>query len=78
MTIMLVVVLALTVAMIFTRRDVVFAAVILWALAGIGFKHSAVPAVALPTWITFGLVMLALLIMVLGRKPGQMQNQQAL
>jgi hypothetical protein len=78
MKIMLVVVLALTVAMIFTRRDVVFAAVILWALAGIGFKHSAVPEVALPTWITFGLVVLALLIMVLGRKPGQMQNQQAL
>ena len=78
MIIMLVAVLAITVAMLFTRRDAVYAAVILWALAGIGFKHSAVPAIAIPTWITLGLVVLAILIVMFGRKSGQMQNQQAL
>lgn len=58
--IMLAVVLAITVAMNFTRRDVGYAAVLLWALAGIAIKHSAVPAVAIPTWITFALVALTL------------------
>lgn len=43
-----------------TRRDVAFALVILWALAGISVKHAAVAAVALPTWVAFGLVALTL------------------
>lgn len=60
MGIILAVVLAIAAAMTFTRRDVGYAAVILWALAGISIKHSAVPTVAIPTWITFGLVALML------------------
>ncbi len=60
MGMLLVVVLAITVLMIVTRRDIAYAAVILWALAGIAIKHAAVPAVVIPTWITFGLVALAL------------------
>lgn len=43
-----------------TRRDVAYALVILWALAGISVKHAAVAAVALPTWVAFGLVALTL------------------
>ncbi len=78
MTIMLVVVLALTLAMIFTRRDAIYAAVILWALAGIAFKHSAVPAVAIPTWITFGLVTITLAVVFFLRKPVQMQKEPGL
>jgi hypothetical protein len=40
----------------FTRRDVAYTGVILWALAGIAVKFASVPAVAIPTWITFILV----------------------
>jgi hypothetical protein len=70
MGIMLAAVLTITVLMNFTRRDVAYAAVILWALAGISVKHAAVPAVAVPTWITFGLVALTLAVAVFQRRPG--------
>ena len=45
---------------IFTRRDAAYALVILWALAGIALKFAAVAVVAIPTWLTFGLVALCL------------------
>jgi hypothetical protein len=60
MVIILAAVLAISVLMSFTRRDVAYTLVILWALAGIGLKHAAVPAIATPTWVTFGLVALGL------------------
>ncbi|RPH60602.1 MAG: hypothetical protein EHM81_05905 [Chloroflexi bacterium] len=60
MGIVLTAVLVIAALMNFTRRDIAYTAVILWALAGISVKHAAVPAVALPTWITFGLVALTL------------------
>ena len=60
MGIVLTAVLVITALMNFTRRDVAYTAVILWALAGISVKFAAVPAVAIPTWITFGLVALTL------------------
>ena len=44
----------------FTRRDTAYALVILWALAGIYVKHVAVTVVAVPTGITFALVVLTL------------------
>jgi hypothetical protein len=63
-------VLAISVLMNFTRRDVAYTLVILWALAGIGLKHAAVTAVATPTWITFVLVALGLVLAyVLKRNP---------
>jgi hypothetical protein len=69
MWIVLAAVLVITMLMNFTRRDIGFAAVILWALAGISVKHADVPAVAIPTWITFGLVALTLILsFVLPRK----------
>jgi hypothetical protein len=46
----------------FTRRDVAYTGVILWALAGIAVKFAGVPAVAIPTWITFILVAVTLLV----------------
>jgi hypothetical protein len=53
----------------FTRRDIAYTAVILWALAGISVKHADVPAVAIPTWISFGLVALTLILsFILPRK----------
>jgi hypothetical protein len=71
MGIVLAAVLVIAVLMNFTRRDVAFAAVILWALAGISVKHAAVATVAIPTWITFGLVALTLSAAVFLHKPGQ-------
>lgn len=56
MGIVLVAVLAIAVLMNITRRDLAYTLVILWALAGISVKHSAVAAVTIPTWITFGIV----------------------
>jgi hypothetical protein len=61
MSIVLAAVLVIAVLMNITRHDVAYAAVILWALAGIAVKHAAVTAVAIPTWITFGLVALTLI-----------------
>jgi hypothetical protein len=55
----------------FTRRDVAYAVVILWALAGIAVKFAAVAVVAIPTWITFGLVALTLAGAWLYRRPAQ-------
>jgi hypothetical protein len=62
MGIVLAAVLVIATVMNFTRRDVAYAAVILWALAGIAVKFAGVPAVAIPTWITFGLVALSLVL----------------
>jgi hypothetical protein len=73
MGIVLAAVLVIAVLMNFTRRDVAYAAVILWALAGISVKHAAVAAVAVPTWITFGLVALTLVAAFFIHKPGQTQ-----
>lgn len=61
MAIMLAAVLLIALLMNFTRRDIAYAAVILWALAGISIKHAAVPMVATLTWITFSLVALTLI-----------------
>ena len=60
MSLVLAAVLAIAVLMNFTRRDVAYTLVILWALAGIAVKHAVVAAVAIPTWVVFGLVALTL------------------
>jgi len=58
--IVLAAVLVIAVLMNFTRRDAAYTLVILWALAGIAIKHAAVAAVATPTWVVFGLVLVTL------------------
>ena len=70
MGIMLAAVLVINALMNYTRRDVAFTMVILWALAGISIKHAAVAEVAIPTWITFGLVALTLAVAFFLRRPG--------
>ncbi len=65
MVIILAAVLVIAVLMNFTRRDVGYTLVILWATAGIAVKHAAVAAVATPTWIVFGLVLLTLIVALL-------------
>ena len=60
MGIVLAAVLVIAALMNFTRRDVAYALVILWGLAGIAVKQAAVAAVVVPTWITFAQVVLSL------------------
>jgi len=70
MGIVLAAVLVIAVLMNITRRDVAYGLVILWALAGISVKHADIQAVAVPTWITFGLVALSLVLaLLLPRRP---------
>jgi hypothetical protein len=71
MGIMLAAVLVIAALMNFTRRDVAYALVILWALAGISVKFAATAAVAIPTWITFGLVAVTLAAAFFMHRPGQ-------
>ncbi len=71
MSIILATVVVIAAWMNFSRRDVAYAAVLLWALAGISLRQAAVPAVVIPTWIAFGLVALTLATAFLMRKPGQ-------
>ncbi len=77
MSIVLAAVLLIAVLMAFTRRDVAYAVVLLWALAGISVKQAEVPAVVVPTWITFGLVALTLAAALFVRKPGQARRVTA-
>ncbi len=58
-------VLLIAALMNFTRRDVVYTLVILWALVGIALKFSTVALVATPTWVAAGLVALTLVIALL-------------
>jgi hypothetical protein len=44
--------------MFFTRRDVAYLLVLVWAIAGIGVKQAAVPTVSTPAWIATVLVAL--------------------
>lgn len=70
MGIVLAAVLVIAVLMNITRRDVAYGLVILWALAGISVKHADIQAVDVPTWITFGLVALSLVLaLFLPRRP---------
>jgi hypothetical protein len=56
MVIILGAVVAIAALMNFMRRDVAYAAVLLWALAGIAAKFPAEGMVTVATWVTFGLV----------------------
>jgi len=62
MGVVLAAVLVIAVLMNITRRDVAYGLVILWALAGISVKHADIQAVVIPTWTTFGLVALTLVV----------------
>jgi len=77
MGIVLAAVAAIAVLMNFTRRDLAYTLVLLWALAGIGFKHADVAAVVIPTWFTFGVVALTLPAAYLICRPDKNRNSQA-
>jgi hypothetical protein len=75
MGIILVAVLVIAVLMNFTRRDVAYTLVILWALAGIAVKHTSVPAVVIPVWITFAIVALTLVAAFFVPRPARKGNE---
>jgi hypothetical protein len=52
----------------FLRRDVAYALVILWALAGIAAKFPQAGIVTIATWVTFGLVAASLIAAILVKK----------
>jgi hypothetical protein len=58
--IMLLVGVGLVLAMAFTRGDVAYGLVIIWAFIGIALKHSGTPFVATSAWLAVGLVVVAL------------------
>ena len=55
--------------MSFTRRDVAYQLVIVWAYIGIAVKHTQTPTVAITAWVTAGLVVVALIAGLLLDKP---------
>lgn len=60
MVVILAAVLVITGLMNFLRRDVAFAGVLLWALAGIAVKFPSEGIVTYATWVTFGVVAVSL------------------
>ncbi len=60
MVILLGAVLLISGLMSFIRKDIAYALVILWALAGIAVKFPAEGLVTLAVWVTFGLVIVTL------------------
>lgn len=71
----------ITLAVSFTRGDVGYVLVIVWALAGIALKHSSTPLVAVSAWIAAGVVLLSLIIGVplyLDRVAGQRQSENSI
>ena len=68
MVIILGAVLVIAGLMNFLRRDVAYAAVILWVLVGIAVKFPQEGIVTIATWVTFGLVAVSLVAAFLVRK----------
>lgn len=62
---MLMVVVALSAVMNFTRYDIAYAAVILWALAGIGVRFPRHGVITMAIWVAFSAVALTLLLALL-------------
>jgi hypothetical protein len=69
--VILVVVLAISILMSLSRRDVAYILVILWALVGIGYKFSAEPFIWIASLTTALLVALGLLYSLLRRQAAQ-------
>lgn len=57
--------LVITMLMLVTRKDIAFALVIIWALAGIGVNHTGNQTVIVPTEIALTLVAVALVLTIL-------------
>jgi hypothetical protein len=69
MIVVLAIVVILTSVVSFSRKDLAYVLVILWALAGIAIKHASVTLVASSTWVSFGLVGILFIFSLLRPKP---------
>jgi hypothetical protein len=69
MIVVLALVVILTSIVSFSRKDLAYVLVILWALAGIAIKHASVLVVASATWVSFGLVGILFIYSLLRPKP---------
>jgi hypothetical protein len=74
MVIILGAVLVIAGLMNFLRRDLAYALVILWALAGIAVKFPQAGIVTIATWVTFGLVAASLIAAFLVKKNSPQMN----
>lgn len=63
--ILLAITIVVALAVIFTRGDIAYSLVILWALVGIGVKHSAVQSIVLTTGVGIAIILIALTVKVL-------------
>ena len=63
--ILLSITIVVTLAVIFTRGDIAYSLVIVWALAGISVKHSAVQSIVVAAGIGIAIVLGALAVKVL-------------
>lgn len=60
----------ITGAVLFTRGDVAYALVIVWAVVGIAVEHAAAPVVVTAAWAAAGAVVLLIVVKLwLGRRP---------
>lgn len=68
---------ALAFGMAYTRGDLAYGLVIIWAFAGIALKHAGTPFVASASWIAVGLVVVAVAVgLFLNRRPGQQSTAE--
>ena len=76
--IMLVAATAITAIVTITRGDVAYGLVIVWAVTGIGVKHTGTPLVAMTAWVMTAIV---LIVTILGawlkRQPGRLVSTEA-
>jgi len=76
--IMLVAATAITAIVAITRGDVAYGLVIVWAVTGIGVKHTGTPLVAMTAWVMTAIV---LIVTILGawlkRQPGRLVSTEA-
>lgn len=76
MVVVLAAVFVIALLMNLSRRDIAYALVLLWALAGIAVKFPNQAIVTVAVWTTFGLVALSLAAALLVRRTGGSMNAQ--
>jgi hypothetical protein len=76
MVVVLAAVFVIALLMNLSRRDIAYALVLLWALAGIAVKFPTQGIVTGAVWATFGLVALSLAAALLVRRPVPMKAQE--
>ena len=67
--IMIAVAVVVALLMLLQRRDVAYLLVLVWAIAGIGVKQAAVPAVSTPAWIAAAIVAVFAIAALVMRRP---------